>query len=516
MDYQDDFDNYYADFDYQDYPERILYETSHMISSFLILYNQSYNILSFLDFEVFSEYIKICRSIEEETKDIDISKVDIEDYFRIKRVLDDFSSATLKLSYILKNLRDYHKDKVFDLVENNIDYLQSHCEDKKNYNMLKNRLKSTEVMNSSIKHTIDIIIDLFESLSKNVDKNLSHIREGFLTDEQLKVFILESFRCYAASMTNSLKQTLQKSAKKLKSNQLEPLSRIQWARLADLDDEIDKKIADGEELDYNAYKDYYEGGELRQFKCNKELLFLLRKYSNPEELFDWNMLFRNCFNLSRVLNEYNVYFFFNRVHRENLIKCELYDGLTDQYHKFLYGLEEKDVAIKVAPQIPAETNTEPSKVSEGIINKRIDEAKLIDLIKNYVDGPHKSNYFDKKSYWLSIYIVLRQNLSQLDGLPIFLPASRPKFVEWVKANIQPVDVPCEKGSLDTPPSYFRNEKNYPWDIHGFYKAGGTQDKTFYGYSMVADYFQTNLIERLEDFLIPLLIDSQVSSSSIRK
>lgn len=54
------------------------------------------------------------------------------------------------------------------------------------------------------------------------------------------------------------------------------------------------------------------------------------------------------------------------------------------------------------------------------------------------------------------------------------------------------------------PPYFRNEKNYPWIIEGFYKAGGTQDKTFNGYSMVADYFQTNLIEKLADFITPLV------------
>ena len=502
MDYQDDFDDYYADCLYQDYPDRILYETSHLISNFLRLNDQSYNIFSFLGCGVFPKYISICRSIEEETKDIDITKVDIEYYFRIKRVLDNFSSATLKLSYILKHLRDYHKDKDFDLVENNLDYLQSHCGDKKNLNMLKDRLNSTEVMNSSVKHAIDIIMDLFESLSKEVDKNLSHIREGFKTEDELKVFILENFRRYAANSCNGLKRSLEKYAKKLKANRLEPLSRIQWARLADLDDEIDKKIADGEEVDYNAYKDYYESSELRQFKWSKELLSLLRKYSNPEELFDWNVLFRNHYEMSRVLNENNVYFFFSRVHRENLIKCELYDGLAEQYHKFLYGSDENNEATKTAPQRPAQANTESSKVSNSIINKRIDEAKLIDFIKNYVDGPYKSNCFCKQSYWLSIYIVLRQNLEQLDGSPIFLPASRPKFVEWVNANIQPESVLCEKGSLDTPPPYFRNEKNYPWDIQGFYKAGGTQDKTFYGYWTVADYFQNNLIECLADFLIP--------------
>ncbi|MBR5716962.1 MAG: hypothetical protein IKX59_10280 [Bacteroidales bacterium] len=186
------------------------------------------------------------------------------------------------------------------------------------------------------------------------------------------------------------------------------------------------------------------------------------------------------------MNRYNVYFFFARIHIENLIKCELYDGLKEQYHKFLFGTDE----------------TRGHTMSDGSINKRIDVAKLIDFIRNYTDGQYKSNYFKKKSYWISIYIVLRQSLEQLNGSPIFLPASRPKFADWVNANIHPESVPCDKASLDTVPSYFRDEKNYPWDINGFYMAGFTQEKTFNSYSMVADYFQKNLIENLQDFLIP--------------
>ncbi|MBR5069023.1 MAG: hypothetical protein IKX25_06445 [Bacteroidales bacterium] len=504
MDYQDDMD-YLDDYDFflleNDYPDRLLYETRRLLTNFLCDYDRerSYNIYNL---RVFSEYIRICRSFEEETKGIDISKLDIEYYFLLKRAFDDFSAATICISNILRYLRNNYKHWDFDIVDDNLDYLQSYSGDETVFVKQKAILESTEVMKSSINNLIDATIDLFESMRAVVDNNLSHIREGLKSNEEFKVFILENYRRYAASSCNGLKHSLEKYAKKLKANRLEPLSRIHWAKLADLDDEIDKKIADGEEVDYNACRDYYESSELRQFKWSKELLTLLRKYSNPEELFDWNMLFRNCFNLSRVLNENNVYFFFNRVHRENLIKCELYDGLAEQYHQFLYGSDEKDEATEAAPQVPAKTNTESSAASDGSINKRIDVAKLIGFIRSYTDGQYKSNYFNKKSYWLSIYIVLRQNLEQLDGSPIFLPASRPKFVEWVNANIKPDSVPCEKGSLDTPPSYFRNEKNYPWDINGFYKAGFAQEKTFNGYSMVADYFQKNLIENLQDFMIP--------------
>ncbi len=54
--------------------------------------------------------------------------------------------------------------------------------------------------------------------------------------------------------------------------------------------------------------------------------------------------------------------------------------------------------------------------------------------------------------------------------------------------------------MDNAPKYFLNEKNYPWNIKAFFKAKGAQETTYNSYSMVADYFQKNLIERIEDFL----------------
>ncbi len=216
-----------------------------------------------------------------------------------------------------------------------------------------------------------------------------------MTDEELNKFIIREFRRFATDEKYNFKQKLRNYALKLKNNRLEPLSRIHWAKLADLDDEIVKKVIDGKKIDENAYKDYYDVFDLMELNHQKKLLSELREIANPEGLFDWDVLFERHYSMHLFLNVDNVYFFFNRVHRENLIKCELYDDLAEQYHKFLYGSDVKDEAPTVTPQIPVQTNTKPSKMPDGIINKRIDEAKLIDIIKNYVDGPHKSNYFDK-------------------------------------------------------------------------------------------------------------------------
>ena len=463
----------------------------------------SFDIISlFNKTDMIGKFITACELTERECKDIDFSKLDISNYLALLDVYYNFPTVTNRFIYFLDRIRNHHEEMEFDSFHYRVDHLKSHFTGVIEGSILDRYLESFNDLKNRVFEAISNMNDLAETFRTDVLKKIDYIEEKLMTDEELNKFIIREFRRFATDENYNFKQKLRNYALKLKTNRLEPLSRIHWAKLADLDDEIVKKVIDGKKIDANAYRDYYDDYDLLKLIHSEEILSELKKMANPEGLFDWDVLFEQHYSMHPFLNVDNVYFFFNRVHRENLIKCELYDGLAEQYHKFLYGSDEKEEATEAAPQIPAQINTESSKASDGIINKRIDEAKLIDLIKNYVDGPHKSNYFDKKSYWLSIYIVLRQNLEQLDGSPIFLLASRPKFVKWVKENIQPNDVPCEKGSLDTPPPYFRDEKNYPWDIQGFYKAGGTQDKTFNGYSMVADYFQTHLIEKLADFLIP--------------
>lgn len=458
----------------------------------------------FNETDVLSMFIRACELTERECKDIDVSKLDISNYLALLDVYYNFGSVTDSFSYLLKRIKDHHMEMEFDVFCNYVDYLKSHFTGEIDSSFLTNTINSSNDLKKRIIEEVSNIMYLAESLRMDVFKKIDYIGEELMTDDELKEFILQEFCRFATDENYDFERKLRNSVLKLKTNRLEALSRIHWARLADLDDELVRKIINGEKIDNDAYSDLYDDSDLAELKRNKEILSELRKIASPEGLFDWNALFERHYSMHPFLNGDNVYFFFARVHRENLIKCELYDGLAEQYHQFLYGPDLTDTSAGPMPPSPAQAEDKAEKASDGIINRQIDEAKLIAFIRNYVDGPHKSNYFDKKSYWLSIYVVLRQPQKQLGGLPIFLPASRPKFVQWVNANVCPSSVPCVQGPIDTAPPYFRSEKNYPWDIHDFYKAGGTQEKTFNGYSMVADYFQTNLIDRLADFTAPLV------------
>lgn len=313
-----------------------------------------------------------------------------------------------------------------------------------------------------------------------------------ITDEIVQFVIAEYCR-YIKLNHNKINNTIRSAAMKFKADRQDKLSGQHWAKLANMLDEIINKVIKGETICDGKYDDFFSKEDLDEFSKNKVVMEFVKKTSDDELLYNFERALYD-YDMVHTINEDYVYFFFDLIHMENLIKCELFETLKEEYDAFL-GRREFE-----APNVENDSFVTPEINAEGLIHKRIDEAKLINFIRNYTEGPNKSNYFDKKSYWLSIYIVLRQNIEQLDNQPIFLPSSRPKFVEWVNEMINPSTIPCTKGALDSTPSYFRDENNYPWSLSNYHKANGKQESTYNGYSMVADYFMQHLIGKIDDFL----------------
>lgn len=313
-----------------------------------------------------------------------------------------------------------------------------------------------------------------------------------ITDEIVQFVIAEYCR-YIKLNHNKINNTIRSAAMKFKADRQDKLSGQHWAKLANMLDEIINKVIKGETICDGKYDDFFSKEDLDEFSKNKVVMEFVKKTSDDELLYNFERALYD-YDMVHAINEDYVYFFFDLIHMENLIKCELFENLKEEYDAFL-GRREFE-----APEVDNDSFVTPEMNAEGLIHKRIDEAKLINFIRNYTEGPNKSNYFDKKSYWLSIYIVLRQNIEQLDNQPIFLPSSRPKFVEWVNVTINPSTIPCTKGALDSTPSYFRDENNYPWSLSNYHKANGKQESTYNGYSMVADYFMQHLIGKIDDFL----------------
>lgn len=468
--------------------------------------NESFNIIFFYEKKLVDRFMTIGRTLFSYIYQDDIFKMDIYYYLMLKDAYEMYKDVYHHLSqYLVKAYQKIETTEYDYLSKDNAFFMVNYLLIKNNSakSLLNKHIVNGEQIKRSyqgqLDNAIDLVYNFYQKLNLKID-----FRHG----DDLKEFVIKEFRNYVKSCTNCLPQKLKITVQKYKSSRLEPTSKSHWAKLADADDEVIRKFLN-DELNPEDLQESKKN-PLRKEKYNKmkSMLRILKSTSDPEDLFDWNILFQEDELFDRYVHYYDLIIFFIIIHRQNLIKCEMYDGLKEQYHKFIYG-DEEDKIETPAPTLPKADNhaTEQEQMElqpsaapeEHYIHQQIDEDKLIAFIRSYTDGPNKSNYFVNKSHWLSIYIVLHQKLKSLGNSSVFLYKSRPKFVEWVNTKIKPKRVPCDQGALDNAPKYFRDEKKYPWTIEDYYNAGGTQESNYNSYSMVADYFQRNLIDKLDEF-----------------
>lgn len=461
----------------------------------------SFNLISYLERDMFDKLISIGRKLLNIITYDDIYAANIWCYLNLKESYENYHDLYDRIYSLLTQAKESNEKTEYNQVsEDNAKFIADRMIGDYNYpdSIIERHHNVSQILinyfNELLDENLSLLLDAWQKMNLQIT---------FRKNVEMKEFVVSEFRRFVKMDKYHIPQKIKFSAQHFKSSKLEMLSKPHWAKLAEADDEIIRKIINDETVDENSCKDLYDSSDLNELKKNKKLLIILRETSDEENLFDWDILFKHDELFDINVDANNVMFFFGRIHRENLIKCELYDGLKEKYNHFIDGIDEcKKPTIDLTQTFTDQKSEESSEaISENsYINEQIDEQKLIAFIRSYTDGPNKSAYFFNKSHWISIYTVLRQNLKALGGESVFILKSRPKFVDWVCRNIQPQIVPCDKGAMDNAPKYFLNEKNYPWNIKAFFKAKGAQETTYNSYSMVADYFQKNLIERIEDFL----------------
>ena len=489
--------------DYMDHYSPLFYinlldEDIQELESKEIHYLSAYHEHTMLD-----RFLTIGREIDDVISNGEINSANIVNYLTIKEAFEKYQLTFNRLELLLERIKRQNERTTYNYIsKENAEFLIG-----KNFTSIDSPDRIQEMIDEDGE-------EFRKFIGERIDSELSFLRDiwhhifieaRFRQGNEMMEYVISEFRRFVKMDKYHLPPKLKTAAQHFKSDRLETISKPHWAKLAEADEELISKIINDEPVDAGDCAYLYDASELKDLKKNKMLLSLLRDASDPENLSDWSILFSHDELFERYVTFENVMFFFGRIHRQNLIKCEMYDGLKEQYHKFIYGSEEEKKEANVEIVVPTDTKT-PIAVTIvpapeiRYINEGIDEAKLIDFIRDYTDGPNKSNYFVNKSHWLAIYTVLHQKLKALGNVPIFLFNSRPKFAEWVNLKIQPQSIPCDKNALDNAPKYFREENSYPWNIEDYYKSGGTQDQTYNNYSMVADYFQRNLIDQLKDFI----------------
>lgn len=441
----------------------------------------------------------------------------IYDYLAYKTAYEDFASAADSLCSVLLSIDEHAKQGSFKVIsDESLERLKPYdLQDRLGLkHSLEDYFQGIEEVDLLINKQAKKTSDLVDFLQNEIQEKIHFLHGNFLRD-----YVIREFKDFANEEIEDSPLKLRNMAIKFKGNRLVKLSRTHWAELYELDERLVDKIINDIPVDPEGYSRLYDESEWQELVGKRDILRIIRDTSDPEELYDWEMLFRRDQLFDSCINETNVTFLFARIHRANLIKSELYDGLKAKYEIFLFG---RVVSAKPVPLSPVQTYSSPrpnlppvpeqeeqDELAEpdletgasSYIHPMIDEDFLVSCIKEYTDGPNRHPDFNKNCLWISIYTVLSQRHPLLGNKPILLSKSRAKFVQWIKTRIQPSMYPCFKHSLDTVPPYFRKPKNYPWSLDAYRKAKGQKVSTYESYAKVADYFQKYVFNDLAPFLI---------------
>ena len=487
---------------------------SHLGESELFFDDAPYSLSLFYMCRLVDRYVDAFHSLNNVYPRLSADTLSIDNYLPYKTAYDDFVSAADSLRNVLTSIDEHAEQGCFKLIsDESLEYLEPYdLQERFGWpNSLEHFFQGTENIEWMINRQAKMTSDLVGFLQRETIRDIR-----FLEGPPLKDYVLKEFKLFACREIEDSPLKLRNMAIRFKGNRLVKLARTHWAELYELDERLVDKIIDEVPVSPEEYSRLYDESEWQELVGNRDILRILRDTSDPEELYDWEMLFKRDQLFYNLINETNVMFLFARIHRANLIKSELYDGLKAKYETYLFGrvVSAKPVAVpNPAPEhvnfmpnrqsVPEQEELQEPDLKESVsnyIHPLVDEDYLISCIKEYTDGPDRNPDFNKNCLWYSIYTVLSQRHPLLGNKPILLGKSRAKFEKWVDTKIHPKMYPCFKHSLDTVPPYFRKPKNYPWSLEAYQKAKGQKVSTFESYARVADYFQRNVFNCLEIFL----------------
>lgn len=490
---------------------------SHLGESELFFDDAPYSLSLFYMCRLVDRFVDAFHSLKNVYPRFSTDTLSIDNYLPYKTAYDDFVRAADSLHNVLASIDEHAEQGSFKLMsDESFEHLEPYgLQERFGWpHSLENFFQGIENIEWMINKQAKMTSDLVDFLRRETIRDIR-----FLDGPSLEDYVVNAFKSFACWETEEHPLKLRNMAIKFKGNRLVKLARAHWAELYELDERLVDKIIDEVPVVAEEYSRLYDDSEWQVLVENRDILRILRDTSDPEELYDWKMLFRRDQLFDHCINETNAMFLFARIHRANLIKCELYSGVKAKYETFLYGcvvsanlVASNPVQMDFSPlpdltPIPEQEeqdelqNADLKKGASGYIHPLIDEDYLVSCIKEYTDGPNRHPDFNKNCLWYSIYTVLSQRHPLLGNKPILLHKSRAKFMQWVTTRIQPSMYPCFKHSLDTVPPYFRNPKNYPWSLDAYKKAKGQKDSTFESYARVADYFQKNVFNNLKPFLI---------------
>ncbi len=321
------------------------------------------DILTYNSSLVFDSFLHVSSYMKDGLESIKFDKIDVETYLCYKKLKDSYMDLNSKLFFFFCKINDNTDENKFTGFDHRLD-------------RISNLLSEDDVLGITPDKYVDVTKQLSNLHNKlfNQDFNFFHgISNSIIClmktkPKQYEVKLLvSSFRYFIEEENEKVLKTVMSQVRKFKSNRFEQLTTEHWAKLADLEDEVIRKVINGKGIDEGAFIDYFSHKELKELQDNKDVLEFIVRTTDAEQLYDLKSAYYDYY-LFKNINDSNVHFFFYMLHRQNLIKCQLYDHLKEEYENFISGKNMKNME-KDQDNQDADDSDDVKKLVDEIVNK---------------------------------------------------------------------------------------------------------------------------------------------------
>lgn len=156
-----------------------------------------------------------------------------------------------------------------------------------------------------------------------------------VTCKELVTVIISGFRKYVAKHHRRIEKLLRHHSNSFRPRRTSPLTPEVWGELYDAEERA-TEAADAEVLMESEGFGYLDGHERMMMQQHHALLSRIQLNCIDEEIYNFKDAIE-CNDLLEDLSDGNLDYFYERVHRRNLIQIGMFPHLKEEYEEFLKG-----------------------------------------------------------------------------------------------------------------------------------------------------------------------------------
>jgi hypothetical protein len=315
------------------------------VESILLDPQKEPDLITYYSSGIFEAYLKLAHYMVKQFKKAEAKNLDILHYLYFNEYRIFFNAIGEHIEYYLKRVENTFVNELtyLDVDPNILSVLGIDKTNLIDYPMethIENVSRFKQYLVSLVRNDKQLVKIVMEKVNTDIFD---------LSDEDKLQLLFSGFRKFVKKDNNLIYDQARAQALKFKKNRQELLSKQHWAQLADFEDMVINDFLKGEKINKSSYEDMFSPFIVQIDKEEfKRTLYLLQETTDPEMLYDFKRAYY-AYDLLDRLEKHSLDFFYHMVHRQNLIKCQLFDHLKVEYDKFINEENEQDSNVAHNP-----------------------------------------------------------------------------------------------------------------------------------------------------------------------